>query len=130
MSDRTLRDEARLYFVPYILGNSRAAHRLAAKIHRKFGIISVICDDRRSVLDLLDLTSRTVVLSATDSSRLLAEQLISLAQQNCCTLPLLIPTDGKYASTIQAEREMLERTFVFADADRLFESSPLMKIAK
>ncbi len=130
MSDRTLRDEARLYFVPYILGNNSAAHRLASRIFRRFGIVSLICDDHRSALDLIDMSSRTIVLTSTDSPRLIAEQLLSLAAQSSYTLPLIIPTDDRYASVAKSERELLERTFILADADSLFESSPLANILK
>lgn len=130
MSDKTLRDEAKLYFVPYILGNNSAAHKLASRILRKFGIVSLICDDHRSALDLIDMSSRTVVLTHTDSSRLIAEQLISLAAQSSYTLPLIIPTDDRYAKAIESERELLERTFIITDADRIFKSSPLTNTLK
>lgn len=130
MSDKTLRDEAKLYFVPYILGNNSAAHKLASRILRKFGIVSLICDDHRSALDLIDMSSRTVVLTPTDSPRLIAEQLISLAAQSSYTLPLIIPADDRYAKAVESEREMLEHTFIITDADRLFKSSPLTNTLK
>ena len=47
MSDKTLKNEARNYYVPYLLGNSKKAHGLSLRIYKKFGIISVICDSRR-----------------------------------------------------------------------------------
>ncbi|MBP3369154.1 MAG: hypothetical protein J6L85_00245 [Clostridia bacterium] len=128
MSDRTIRDEARLYFVPYILGNNPTAHKLAARIFRKFGIVSLICDDHRSARDLIDMSSKTLMLTPTDSPRLLAEQLISLAAQNKYTLPIIISTDERFQSMLDRERELLEHTFVFADADSLFDSSPLVNI--
>lgn len=130
MSGRTLREEARLYFVPYILGNNSAAHKLASRILRKFGIVSLICDDRRSALDLIDMSSRTVVLTPTDSPRLIAEQLIALAAQSSYTLPLIITTDDRYTKAVKSEQELLERTFIITDADSLFESSPLTNTLK
>lgn len=130
MVDRTLKEEARLYFVPYILGNTRAAHKLAYRIYRKFGIISVICDRRRSLCDLFDPTSRPVVLSSTDSPRLIAEQLVELTRQTQYTLPLIIPVCEEYERMAQSERATLEHSFVICDAQTLFERSPLADIPR
>lgn len=125
MSESTFKDEARLYYVPYILGNTPEAHKLSRRIYRKFGIISVICDSRRSVFDLFDLSSRTVVLSSTDSPRLIAEQLLSLASQTRYTLPLIISVSHEFEQAIAYEREILERSFVICEVDTLFDTSPL-----
>ena len=130
MANKTLGSEARLYFVPYILGNSRAAHRLSSKIYRRFGIVSVICDDRRSPLDLLDISSRSLVLTQTDNARLLREQLIWLATQNAYTLPILIPATDRYAKMLECERERLEACFVISDENDIFSSSPLSSLLK
>ncbi|MBE6592562.1 MAG: hypothetical protein E7642_01045 [Ruminococcaceae bacterium] len=130
MGERTLKDEARLYYVPYILGNTPEAHRLSRSIYHKFGIISVICDSRRSFFDVFDLTSRTVTLSSTDSSRLIAEQLVSLAAQTRYTLPLIIPASDELRKVVSDERGTLERSFVICEADTLFNSSPLADILR
>ncbi len=126
MSDNTLKNEARNYFVPYLLGNSKKAHGLSLRIYKKFGIVSVICDSRRSFWDILDPTSMTAVLVSTDSSRLVAEQLISLTDETYGALPLLIPISNEYANAISCERETLERRFIICEPDELFSpSSPI-----
>ena len=130
MANKTFEDEARLYFVPYILGNSRASHRLSARIYRRFGIVSVICDDRRSLLDLLDISSRSVLLTHTDSPRLVCEQLIWLATQNDYTLPILIPTDTRYIKMLDTERDHLEACFVISSKEKVLTSSPLSSLIK
>ena len=127
MSDKTLKNEARNYYVPYLLGNSKKAHGLSLRIYKKFGIISVICDSRRSFWDILDPTSMTALLAPTDSSRLISEQLLSLTDETFGSLPLLIPMSEEYARSISCERETLERRFIICDADELFSSSSPIK---
>ena len=130
MSIRSVGDEARLYFVPYILGNSRHSHKICAKIYKRFGIVSLICDERRSLLDLFDLSSRSIELTDTDSPRLVSEELIWLATQNDYVLPRLIPVSEKYQKMIECERERLESCFVISSEQEIFTSSPLASLVK
>ena len=126
MSDKALKNEARNYFVPYLLGNCKRSHGLSLRIYKKFGIISVVCDSRRSFWDILDPTSMTAVLAPTDSARLIAEQLLSLTDETFGTLPLLIPMSDEYADAVLRERETLEKRFIICKPDELFSpSSPI-----
>ena len=130
MSNKILSDDARLYFVPYILGNSSASHKLSAQIYRRFGIVSVICGERRPLLDLFDFTCRSIELTNTDSSRRICEELVWLASQGEYTLPILIPTSDKYSKILNSERERLEEHFVISSPEELFVSSPLSSMLK
>ena len=130
MANKIVDSEARLYFVPYILGNSRASHKLSSKIYRRFGIVSFICDDRRSLLDLFDISSRSVMLTRTDSTRLICEQLVWLASQGSYTLPILISNDPRYNEIMQRENETLEAHFVISKKEDVFLTSPLASLLK
>lgn len=125
MKNRGVRVDAQTYFLPFILGNSREAHRLSVKIFRKYGIISLVCSPERSLLDFFDFTCRFVGILSTESDRLLCEQLIDLSKQNPFTLPILVPVDGRYKKSVCDNAGMLEKTFILSSAEKLFTDSPL-----
>lgn len=128
MGTKDVRESARQYFVPYILGNTALAHRLSAKIFLRYGIVSLICDQHPSFLGALDPSCRYVPLSPSCEPSLIADQLLSLCDQQPYTLPMIIPTTKQYAEIIEAERERFEHKFVLADSKTLFSSSPLADI--
>ena len=128
MSDRQARENAREYFVPYILGNTPTSHRISARIFYKYGIVSLICDERSSPLCALDLSCRYIKLSPSNEPHIIAEQLLSLCEQQQYTLPIIIPVSPKYQRAVEAEISALEHKFVIADKDTLFSSSPLADI--
>ena len=128
MSNRQARENAREYFVPYLLGNTPLSHRIAARIFYKYGIVSLICDEGRSPLCALDIACRYLPLSPSSEPRIIAEQLLSLCEQQPYTLPIIIPVSPKYEKAVKSERAALEHKFVIADKATLFSSSPLADI--
>lgn len=128
MSNRDVRESARQYFVPYILGNTALAHRLSARIFFRYGILPIVCDESYSLLGALDPTCRYITLSPSGEPSLIADQLIALCEQQPYTLPMIIPTNERYAEIVKAERERFEHKFVLADSKTLFSSSPLANI--
>ena len=128
MMSRSLHDDASSYFVPFLLGNTVQAQALSAKIFFKYGIRSVIVSDKRSLLEIANLSNSFAYISQTDSEELICEQLIAISGQLPYTLPLLVLCSQKYKSTVQNNTELLERFFVICDADELFSSSPLSTI--
>lgn len=130
MKDRAIREEARNYFVPYILGNNLSAHKLSMRLYKRFGIVSLICDCRHSFFDIFDPSSRALILTSTESSRLVAEQLLSLAAQSDYTLPLIVCLDQKYSQMINGQRDLLEHSFVISDEESILKSSPISDVLK
>ena len=130
MGDRVYLENARAYFLPFILGNTKQSHKLSQKIFNKYGIVSLICDSRRHALDLLDFSSRSIRLCHTDSPRLLCEQMIALADQSPYTLPLIIPISEEYVRMTDDVRDVLETRFIISSPDELFTRSPLASINK
>lgn len=128
MKDRQARESARRYFVPFILGNSTLSHRIALRIYLKYGIIPIICDQRRSFIGALSPIYRYLRLSQADEPCVIAQQLISLSEQQPYTLPIIIPVTEKYSDAVEAEKSTLEQSFVIADLPSLFSSSPLANI--
>ena len=125
MKSSEIRKEAKEYFVPIILGNGSSARGLARRIYRKYGIISLILDEKGSLLQLLDPTNRFFKLTPAKSSAFTALQLLDLASQMPYTLPLLIPCTNKYLKAVEENRELLESSFVISRAETVLSDSPL-----
>lgn len=125
ISKTDILEEARAYFIPFLLGDNSASHRLSRSIYRKYKITSLILDVKMTPLDVFDTSSKFLRIADIQSPELFAYQLIDLAQLSEYTLPLLIPCNEKYASMLKAERELLESTFVITSPELLLTSSPL-----
>lgn len=130
MIDRALREQARVYFLPYILGNCKTAHRISRKIYRTYGIAPYICAQKRTLSDWLDLSCRFLPISPTNSSRLFAEQLTALVQNERFVLPMLIAVDAKYAAFVSEQRELLESYFVITDEQGFFDDAVISRAIK
>lgn len=124
MSNVSLKEEARLYFLPIILGNGKEAHRISGLLWRRYGLVSYILAPRRSARDLLDVSSRFVPL-VSEHEDLLCMQLTHTATINPYRLPLLISTDQQYTELVEKNRKRLEPLFVICSPESLLEDSPL-----
>lgn len=125
MKDSEIREEARQYFIPIILGNAPSSRRLARRIYRKHGIISLILDEKGSILQLLDPTNRFFKLTEAQNSFFTALQLVDFATQAPYTLSLLIPCTDKYKRIIKENRKLLEKHFVISSEETVLTDSPL-----
>lgn len=128
MNKRRIKEEARLYFIPFILGDNAKAHKLSLKIFRKYGIVSLILDSKRGAANLWDFSSRFTRLTPSISDALTVTQLLDLARQTKYTLPLLIPCSDEYETLVKENSAELESEFVIMSADFSFSSSPFNKI--
>ena len=124
MKERTVRKDARSYFVPFLLGSNRLSRRISARIFRKYGIVSYIASPRRSLWDILCLTGRALTLSS-EQADIICQELISLGTMEPYTLPLLIITDKRYEALLEKHKTILEQHFVICSHESLFSSSPL-----
>ena len=128
MSNRDVREHASSYFLPLLLGNNSLSHKLSAKILRKYGVESLILDEKRSAYDILDVSSHFVKLSQTQEPTILSDELLAIAKSYEYTLPILVPCSEKYIQLIATVADELEAEFVICDADEIFTSSPLSSI--
>lgn len=128
MKNRFVREDAKHYFLPFILGNDARSHLLSLKIFHKYGIISFVCKKKRGLADFLDYSSSFVRLCDTESSRLIAEQLVSLAEQSPTSLPLLIADCEEFDLAVEEQRKILEKRFIILSGKDLFTDSPLTDI--
>jgi len=128
MSNKDVKEYASTYFLPFLLGSNRRSHKLSAKILRKYGIVSLILDEKRSAGDIFDMSSRFVSLCQTDTHTMLADELLAISQRYEYTLPILVPCSQKYEMLVNELSDRLESEFVICNADRIFSDSPLADI--
>lgn len=125
MKRKQIREEARLYFVPFLLGDTMTAHKLSFKIFKRYGIVSLILDTKKTVADLWDFSSRFKAISQSKSQEIAVMQLKDLAAQTQYTLPLLIPCSNEYTDLVKKHSSELESEFIILNADISLEDSPL-----
>ena len=127
MKDRTLRKEARLYFVPVLLGSNKLSHRISRKIFRKYGIVSLILDEKSSFRDVFSLTSRFVRVYSQENE-LLCQEICKIGEDLQYTLPIAVPTSPRFDKLTEEFGTVLETAFVLRSPHKLFSSSPLADI--
>ena len=127
MDPKSIREDARLYFLPVILGGGAASRRIASRIFLRYGSVSYILSDKRSLWSLLDLSCRHISLPRNAHPAFVAEVLISLCQQNPSTLPILVPTSAEYSALCENMHGLLEPYFVFSDTASVLTDSPLTR---
>lgn len=127
MNSKSIREDARLYFLPVILGNGKIARHVASRLYRRYGTVPYIVADKRSLCDMIGLHGRSVILPSEEHPHLFADALIDLCRQNPYTLPILIPTEPRYADAAESLRERLEPYFVFSDPEHIFTDSPMTR---
>lgn len=128
MSNKDVREYASAYFLPILLGSNRLSHKLSAKILRKYGIVSLVLDQKRSLYSFFDFSSHFVPLCPTQEPSIFLDELCSFAKRYGDNLPILIPCSPEYAELIADLSADLEPAFVICDADKVFSDSPLADI--
>lgn len=105
--------------LPVMLGNGLSAHRLAARIFARYGVVSVLCGARRGFFDCLDPTSVFLRLSRKDSARLFAERLTDFADAHEELLCLLVPMTADASALVSEQAPLLETRFVCVTPEEL-----------
>ena len=125
MDKTELQEEAKIYFVPFLLGSNSASRKLARKIYSRYKIVSYILDKKRTVSDVFSLSSRFLMLSKPKNTTLTVIELVYLTEQSPYTLPILIPCSEEYERLINENKETLETSFVISSIQSILDSSPL-----
>lgn len=129
MTAQAIRDTANQCILPVLLGNTGRAHRIAARVFRHFGVLSLICGTPR-LLDLADFSSVTLRMPKTEHERLTVDTLIDFAEQYPEPLLLLVPCSASAAAVVAHHKEVLESYFMLSDGESIFTSSPLTDFEK
>jgi hypothetical protein len=126
MVNEDYREMVRQFILPVILDHGVAAHRLAATLYRKYGILSTLCGERQNPLDLLDPNVSFLSLAWESNPTLATEQLIDFSHTYDRLILILIPMTEKQARFVQAYGDMLESRFVLSDPEAVFRFAPLV----
>ena len=125
MKKSFIRQEARCYFIPFLLGDNRTSHKLSRKFLRKYGIVSFILDTKGNLSDVFDISCKFIKLSDTDDDTLLLLQLTDIVCEIPSTMPILIPCSEKYKNFTKAFDKELESIFFISNEETALTDSPL-----
>ena len=107
--------------LPVLLGDTPSAHLLSLKICARCGVRSLVCDERRSVLSIIDPTSRFFdLISVTEGAAVMA--CLSQIAESTDYLPVLIP--------MEENRESLEPVLIITSKDNVGNSAPFAALMK
>lgn len=113
--------------IPVILGDNLRAHLLALKIFFSFGVVSYVCDVKRSPLSFIDPCTRHFPLFSKSRGGVVLESLAYLSSSPDYLL-LLVSCDKELDAVIEQNRDHIEAGFIITDKEALFTSSPLSRL--
>ena len=129
MKKQSLNEEAKKYFVFFLLGGGKEARRLSAEICERLGTVPYILSAKRGALDMLSPHCHALPL-ATEFGEPLCFELIARARELGRVLPILVPTTSEHAETVETHRELLEPHFVIRSPEELFDGFPWARFTK
>ena len=118
------KDILRASVIPVLLGSSDEAFRLSWKIYFRSGIISYVCDERRSFSQMLNPFVHFFELGARSEPDILLESLAYFASERDY-LPIIVPCNEFYRDFTKQYRDSLETKFIISDSKRFFEEKPM-----
>ena len=115
--------------LPVLLGDSLSAHLLSLKIYARCGVQSLVCDEKKSALSVIDPTSKFFDLISVNEG---AAVMVALSQiaENTDYLPVLIPTSERFEGFVEEHRETLEPLFIITSKDNVWNSAPFAALMK
>ena len=107
--------------VPVLLGYSAEANETAQRMYRKYGVLSHVFCDRRTLAMRLSLCMKAHTVKHTDNEMLMMQALTDFAEQlgNKEVILYLIPCTEEYTRMVWEHRDTLERRFVIADKQEM-----------
>jgi len=130
MDKHRFRENARLYYLPVVLGEGREARRLCRLIFRRCGVVSLHLSAADSFADIFALSYRRVSLVETEHDSLLCHQLTELCERYPYTLPILIPVGETRCRSVERLRDRLEPYFIISDPASVLCDSPLTAMVR
>ena len=125
MKKAFIKEEARCYFIPFLLGDNATSHHFSRKLLRKYGIVSIVLDTKGSFANFWDFSYRFIRLSPSNDKELTLLQLFDIANEFPSTMPILIPCCDEYEEFTKLFEKELETVFVLSNDKSIFTNSPL-----
>jgi len=115
--------------VPVILSNGVAAQKLSWTLFFKYGISSVLCGERKSLLNYINFNCGFLHLLKFGDDALVVRQLKDFSEKwNECIL-LLVPAGAEDEGFIEKHSAELESFYILSRSSADIYDLPLMKLA-
>ena len=107
--------------VPVLLGFSQETNETAQRMYRKYGVISHVFCDKRSLSMRFSLCMKIHTVKHTANEMLMMQALTDFSEQlgNKEVILYLIPCTEEYMRMVWNHRDALERRFVIADKQEM-----------
>ena len=107
--------------VPILLGYSAETNETAQRMYRKYGVISHVFCDKRTLSMRLSLCMKTHTVRHTANEMLMLQALTDFSEQlgNKEVILYLSPCTEEYVRMVWENRDALERRFVLADKQEM-----------
>lgn len=115
--------------LPVLLGDSVSAHMLSLKIYARCGVQSLICDEKKSALSVIDPTSKFFDLISVKEGAAMMSALSQIAA-NTDYLPVLIPTSECFDRFVKEHKDTLEPLFIITSKENIWNSAPFAALMK
>lgn len=116
----------RAHLMPILLGDSPQARRMSWRILWQCGIVSYLCDRKKSLTASLTPTCRFFPIPGTDAQDMTVLALSYLAS-NPEFLPILIPCTEAYEAYLTQYATLLEGRFLIRTPQQLLTLPPLSR---
>ena len=103
--------------VAVILGNGISSHRLAFSLSARYGVCSILCGERKNLLDAIDLRCGFLRMGLRECERLALEQLLELAEEYSEYTLLLVAAEEQDRDFVRRHSDALESRYVLSDPD-------------
>lgn len=115
--------------LPVLLGDSLRTHLLSLGIYARCGVQSLVCDEKKSALSVIDPTSKFFDLISVSEGAAVMAALEHIAA-NTDYLPVLIPMSERFLHIVEENRETLEALFIITSKENVWSSAPFAALMK
>lgn len=121
MISEVAREALNTSVVPILFGDGLRARLLAARVFVKYGVHSVICDEKQSAWRFLLGFGGFYKIIRTPDPRLFCEELERIAEMSAGGVLILAPCDEPFADLVNECESEIEKRFVIAERNTLLD---------
>ena len=111
--------------VPVMLGDGPKARMLAARLFLKYGVQSIICDEKQSAWRFVFGFGGFYKIIKSSESRLVAEELERIADVSSGGLLFVAPCSADFSRLLEEVTDRVETRFIIASSDDLLDKIAL-----
>ena len=119
MISEVAREALNMSVVPILIGDGFRARSLAARAFMKYGVHSVICDEKQSAWRFVFGFGGFYKIIRTSDPRLFCEELERILELSAGGVLILTPCDNAHADLVRECEYEIEKRFIIADKKTL-----------